>query len=491
MATHRLTAFQFIPRPIDEVFGFFAEPRNLTRLTPAGMGFRFLTNDFAMREGLVIEYRLTPLLSVPVHWKTVIDRYQPPFSFRDVQVEGPYRRWVHSHEFREADGGTWVEDEVEYELPLSAVGELGHWLIKGELRSIFRYRAQAMRNIFAEPRRIERPLTVAVAGGTGFVGGGIAQQLFERGHRVVVLTRGGEADRGALPDAVELRTADATGGNRHGLLEALKGVDALVVSLAFHNSPVESPRRGETFDAVDAAGTERLVAAAKAAGVRRLVYLSGAGAAPDAEKHWFRAKWRAESAVRASGIAFTIIRPTWIYGPRDVSLNRFIDFARRLQVVPMTNFGTQRLAPVFIDDVATLAADALTSDAAIDQTFELGGPDEFTMRDVIGRATAAAGVRRPIIPAPAPLLKLLVAPLALLPRPIMTPAAIDFINQPATVDVAPLLARMPRRLTPLDEGLRTYLAAGAGPGELSFDAEARVGTAAAPHLAGNLSSRRS
>ena len=155
MATHRLTAFQFIPRPIDEVFGFFAEPRNLTRLTPAGMGFRFLTKDFAMREGLEIEYRLTPLLSVPIHWKTVIDRYQSPFSFRDVQVEGPYRRWVHSHEFREADGGTWVEDEVEYELPLSAVGELGHWLIKGELRSIFRYRAQAMRNIFAEPRRIK------------------------------------------------------------------------------------------------------------------------------------------------------------------------------------------------------------------------------------------------------------------------------------------------------------------------------------------------
>jgi nucleoside-diphosphate-sugar epimerase len=124
---------------------------------------------------------------------------------------------------------------------------------------------------------------------------------------------------------------------------------------------------------------------------------------------------------------------------------------------------------VFIDDVARLAADSLTAEAATDQTFELGGPGVFTMREVIGHALAAAGLRRPIVPAPAPLLKLLVAPLALLPRPIMTPGAIDFINQPATVDIEPLLERMPRRLTPLDEGLRSYLAPDAGAGMLSFD----------------------
>jgi NADH dehydrogenase len=489
MAMHRLTAFQFIPQPIDEVFGFFADPRNLGRITPPSMGFRFLTNDFAMRQGLEIEYRLTPLFSIPVHWKSLIDRFEAPYSFRDVQVEGPYRRWAHSHEFREADGGTWVEDQVDYELPFSPLGELGHWLIKGELTRIFQYRAQTMRSVFAVARPNDAPLTVAVAGGTGFVGGAIAQELFERGHRVVVLSRRGETNRGPLPNAVEIRQADATSGDRRALAAALKGVDALVVSLAFHNSPIEAPSRGQTFEAVDAAGTERLVAAAKAAGVKRLVYMSGAGAAPDAEKHWFRAKWRAETAVRGSGIAFTIIRPTWVYGPADVSLNRFIDFARRLQVIPMTNFGTQRLAPVFVDDVAALAADALTADAAVDQTFELGGPDEFTMREVIAHAIAAAGLRRPIVPAPAPLLKLLVAPLALLPRPIMTPEAIDFINQPATVDVKPLLARMPRRLTRLDDGLRSYLAA--GPGELSFDVHEGEHTAAKSRRRGDLATRRS
>ena len=223
---------------------------------------------------------------------------------------------------------------------------------------------------------------------------------------------------------------------------------------------MESPRRHQTFEEVDAGGTEHLVAAASEAGVGRVVYLSGAGAAADASRHWFRAKWRAETAVRSSGLAWTIIRPTWIYGPRDVSLNRFLGFARRLPLVPMTNLGNQLLAPVFVDDVARLAADSLVSEAAVNQVFELGGPAELRMRDIIGAAMRVAGLRRPILPGPAPLLKLGAWPLSFLPEPPLTPAAIDFINQPATVDLGPLLERMPRRLTPLTEGLASYLGHG-------------------------------
>ena len=104
--------------------------------------------------------------------------------------------------------------------------------------------------------------------------------------------------------------------------------------------------------------------AARASGVRSVRYVSGAGAAPDAERHWFRAKWRAEEAVRASGLAWTVVRPTWIYGPRDVSLNRFVGFARSLGMVPLTNRGRQLLAPVFVDDVARLLADTLEDPAA-------------------------------------------------------------------------------------------------------------------------------
>lgn len=469
MSIHRLRASQLVARPIDEVFAFFARPENLARITPPGMGFDRLSDDTDMRAGLEIDYRIRPLLGMPMRWRTRIDRYEPPFTFSDVQLRGPYKRWEHRHTFRSVPGGTLIEDDVTYELPLGPLGELAHRLVvRAQLLEIFRHRARTIAAIFTVPETNELPLTVGVAGGTGFVGGAIADELHRRGHRVVVLGHRGEAARGALPDSIELRHVDVTTGE--GLPAGVAGLDALVIALAFPNSPIEAPRRGRTFMAVDAAGTERLVTAARAAGVGRLLYLSGAGAAPDAPRHWFRAKWRAETAVRGSGIPATVIRPTWIYGPRDVSLNRFLGFARTLQAVPMTNFGRQLLAPVFIDDVARLAADSLIDEAATDQVFELGGPETLSMRTIIARALRAAGVRRPIIPAPAPLLKLAAQPLRLLPSPPLTPDAIDFINAPATVDLAPLLARMPRRLMPLDEGLATYLAEGGGPALVEIDA---------------------
>jgi NADH dehydrogenase len=457
-----------VDRPIDEVFAFFARPENLGRITPGSLGFELLSTDTKMRRGLQIDYRVRPLLGIPLSWRSLIEHYDPPHGFRDLQLKGPYRRWDHRHSFVEEGDGTRVIDDVQYSLPFGPLGALAHGaVVRGQLEEIFRHRARTIRSVFAQPAHNEHPITVAVAGGSGFVGGGIAAELFARGHRPIVLSRQGDAARGPLPDSVEVRHADAA--EIDGLADALRGVDALVIALAFDNSPMEAPSRGQTFMEVDAAGTEHLVAAAREAGVKRLVYLSGAGAAPDAARHWFRAKWRAEEAIRGSGLDWTIIRPTWIYGPRDASLNRFIGFARQLQAVPMTNFGDQLLAPVFIDDIARLAADCLVDPAAIGQTFEVGGPETLSMREVIAHALRAAGIRRPIIPGPAALIRLGAVPLTLLPSPPLTPDAVDFINQPATVDVAPLLERMPRRLTPLDEGLDSYLGPDHSPDIITID----------------------
>lgn len=467
MPTHRLTSSQLVPRPRDEVFAFFSRPANLARITPPDMGFDIRSSDMGMRAGLGIEYRIRPLLGIPVTWRTRIERYDPPEGFVDVQEAGPYRRWEHRHTFLDDPAGTLVQDEVTYELPLGPIGDLAHDpIVRPRLETIFGHRARTVAGVLRAADRHAEARTIAVAGGTGFVGGAIAGELHARGHRVRVLSHRPDASHGPLPDEVELRAADVRRPAR--LPEALEGADVLVIALAFPNLPIEAPRHGHTFMEVDAAGTERLVSAARDAGVRRVVYVSGAGAAPDAERHWFRAKWRAEEAVRGSGMTWTIVRPTWVYGPRDRSLNRFVGFARRLPVVPMTNRGRQLLAPVFVDDVARLVADSLDDRAADDQVFELGGPETLPMRDIIATALRVAGLRRPIVPGPTPLLKLATLPLTLLSRPPLTPDAIDFIDQPATVDLAPLLARMPRRLTPLEEGLRSYLAPGAGPATIRF-----------------------
>jgi NADH dehydrogenase len=294
---------------------------------------------------------------------------------------------------------------------------------------------------------------VAVAGGTGFVGGAIAHELATRGHRVIVLSHRTVA--GDPSSTFEYRQADVT--RPESLATALAGVGALVISLAFRNSPIEAPRRGQTFELVDAAGTEALVTAARTAGVRRLIYVSGAGAAPDAARHWFRAKWRAEEAVRGSGIVYTIFRPSWIYGPGDHSLNRFVGFSRWLPFIPQIGNGRQRLAPVYVGDVGSLVADALVMPAADNATLEVGGPETLTMDEIIRVALRVLRRRRPILHAPIMLMKAATAPLTLLPSPPMTPAAIDFIVQSAPVDTGPLAVALPRSLTPLPDALATYL----------------------------------
>jgi uncharacterized protein YbjT (DUF2867 family) len=307
--------------------------------------------------------------------------------------------------------------------------------------------------------RTDGPMTIAVAGGTGFVGGAIAAELAARGNSVLVLShrRGLPAalTRPELGGLVEIRHADVT--RPETLPAALSGADAVVVALAFRNYPVEAPRRGQTFDRIDAGGAIAVAGAARSAGVGRFLYMSGAGASPNASKTWYRAKWRAEEFIRASGLTYTIFRPSWIYGPGDKSLNRFLAFGRWLPFIPQFGPGRQQLAPVFVDDMAALVADALDTPTTDNSVIEVGGPDVLTMNEIVKRALKISGRRRPLLHAPVIFAKAATAPLVLLPSPPMRPSAIDFAIQGAPVDTTRLHELLPRRLTRLDEALATYL----------------------------------
>jgi NADH dehydrogenase len=458
MTKHILSSQYVVASDLDTVWDFFSRAENLGRITPRSVGFEIHTAEPSTEPGSTIDYTLRPLFGIPTAWRTLIDQVDAPRSFRDVQEKGPYKSWLHEHRFTEVDAGVQLDDRVEYEMPFGPIGELAHRMaVRAQLQYVFDYRATAIDNIFepAGDPAGATPGTIAVAGATGFVGGEIARELRRRGRRVIALSSRGEGARGQLPNDIEMRVADVRDAG--SVQQALEGVDELVISLAFPGLPVEQPKKGFTFDEVDAAGTERLVAAARDAGVGKVVYISGAGASHDARYHWFRAKARAEDAVRASDMAWTIIRPTWVFGPGDVSLNRFLGFARSLPFVPMTNFGNQQLAPVYVRDVASLAADSLEQEAAVEQAFEIGGPETLSMRDILHRAMAVTGIRKPLFPAPAALVKLVSWPMRFLPNPPLSPAAVDFVNQPATVDVEPLLAAMPRTLTRLEDGLATYV----------------------------------
>lgn len=142
---------QIVRRPLDEVFGFFAEPRNLARLTPPWLRFRVVgigdkpsDGDPPMCLGLRIHYRISPL-GLPQRWTSEITYWDPPRGFVDEQIRGPYRRWRHQHMFVSVAEGTEIIDRVEYALPLGALGRLAHLFVKRQLDAIFDYRERTIR----------------------------------------------------------------------------------------------------------------------------------------------------------------------------------------------------------------------------------------------------------------------------------------------------------------------------------------------------------
>jgi ligand-binding SRPBCC domain-containing protein len=148
---HVLRREQLLPGAPSDVFEFYADAGNLERITPAWLAFRVVTaQPIEMRPGALIEYRLK-LHRVPVRWLTRIEEWQPGERFVDVQVEGPYRLWHHTHTFEARDGGTIVRDEVRYALPLGPLGELAHHLfVRRDLERIFDFRHASVSKVMTE-----------------------------------------------------------------------------------------------------------------------------------------------------------------------------------------------------------------------------------------------------------------------------------------------------------------------------------------------------
>lgn len=149
MRTYTLASDIWIPRPIDEVFDFFADAHNLDLLTPSWLDFHILTpRPILMATGTLIDYRLR-VRGVPINWRTRIDAWEPPHRFVDQQIRGPYRQWIHEHTFESRDGGTVVRDRVDYAVPGWILAPLVHALFVGpDVRRIFAYRQMRMKDLF-------------------------------------------------------------------------------------------------------------------------------------------------------------------------------------------------------------------------------------------------------------------------------------------------------------------------------------------------------
>lgn len=149
---HVLERQQRIERPLAEVFAFYADARNLERITPPWLGFEVITpRPIEMAVGALVEYRLR-LHGIPVRWRTRIEEWRPPHRFVDAQLSGPYSLWHHTHTFRtDGESATVLGDRVRYAIPFGPLGEGARTLfVARDLEQIFDYRQEAVVHILGD-----------------------------------------------------------------------------------------------------------------------------------------------------------------------------------------------------------------------------------------------------------------------------------------------------------------------------------------------------
>jgi len=152
MQSHTLKRVQFIPVSLERAWDFFSNPGNLAAITPSGMGFHILSahKPERMYAGQLIEYRVAPVLGIPLYWMTEITHVVEGKYFIDEQRFGPYTLWHHQHHFREVEGGVEMTDIIHYKIPLGLIGRVANMLfVRRKLEAIFNYRTVAVEKLFS------------------------------------------------------------------------------------------------------------------------------------------------------------------------------------------------------------------------------------------------------------------------------------------------------------------------------------------------------
>lgn len=280
--------------------------------------------------------------------------------------------------------------------------------------------------------------TILVTGANGFVGRHTVPALLDGGHRVVAVVRTDQAGELVLRrlstvqrDGVEIRLGDVS--KRESLTPVVRDVDAILHLVAI-------PRDfdgGQTLRLVNTEGTRNAIDAAQAAGIRRFVHQGAMGVVDDPELHYASSKARAEALVRASGLDWTITKPSLLFGPGDGFFNILAGLVRMSPgVVPITGSGDLRFQPMWIGDLARVFVQVLGDPATVGRTYELGGPAYWTYREIVEEVLRGMGTRRALVPMPVALIRGVAASAEFLHLPF--PVATDQLRQLKLDNVGPL-----------------------------------------------------
>jgi uncharacterized protein YbjT (DUF2867 family) len=276
-------------------------------------------------------------------------------------------------------------------------------------------------------------MKVFLTGATGFVGKNMLKRLLADGHSVHALVREPQKPGSLAQERVELVAGDVAEGT--GLDKAMQGCDAVI-----HLVGIIVEKGKNTFERVHHIGTRNVVEAANRVGIRRFVQMSALGARADGPAQYQVTKWRGEEEVRRSGMPYCILRPSLIFGEGDGFVTQMMETMRSAPLFrPIPGDGTQKFRPVFVEDVTACFARALTAEAATSQTVELGGADELTLNEVLAEIARCAGVHKPAVHIPMPLM-FVGAKVAqtVLKNPPVTVDQLLMMREGSTCDIAPM-----------------------------------------------------
>lgn len=266
---------------------------------------------------------------------------------------------------------------------------------------------------------------VTIFGGSGFIGRHVVRELANRGWRIRVAVRRPDLANFLQPlgNVGQIRAVKANLRDDTSVATALSGADAAINLVG-----ILAPSGKQTFEAVQAEGARRIARAARAEGIERFVQMSAIGADPDSDSEYARTKAEGERHALEAIPETVVVRPSIVFGPEDIFFNRFASIAKWSPAVPIVG-GSTRFQPVFVGDVADFVAEAIDGKLAGGTTYELGGPEIKTFRELMQQMLAEIGRKRQIVDLPLPVARLQAKLMSVLPNP------------PLTLDQIKLLAR--------------------------------------------------